>query len=304
MSVAPQVGDSMSQSYVVNFQFLLINPRTFVKITLVTILGCSVASSTITRALANPLIAQAIKPGVATTSSPNQPNLVQLQVSVPRNAGESFETMIRRSQAMAKTFIQRSFDKNKSVTNVNLTVIGENQGFIAPIVSMKVNRQGWKRSPNPQMWATYFPNAQTLLGLKNSFTTATQSTSTLPAQTMTAPAAIPNSPLGYPNVPDTQNNTSFPPSGSNTQQVPPGVVPNNQTPGANTNGSVAPNGATNTTTQTSPVAPNGVTNTTTQTSPVAPNGATNTTIQTSPVAPNGATNTTIQTSPRLPQQQR
>ena len=260
----------MWQSYVNNFQSLSVNPRSLVKISLVTILGCSGVSSTITSAKALPLIAQASTPGVVITPTPNQANLVQLQVSVTRNPSESFETMLRRSEAMARTFIQRSFDKNKSVTNVNLTVLGENQGSIAPIVSMRVNRQGWKRSPDPQMWATYFPNAQTLLGLPDSLTTATQPASTPPLQTITAPAATPNSSLGYPGIPGSENNPPVPPSGSNVQQVPSGAVPTNQTPGANTNGSVAPNGATNTTTQAAPVAPNGTTNTTTQTSPPIP----------------------------------
>jgi hypothetical protein len=327
MSVASQAGDTMWQSYVVNFQFLSINPRTFVRISLVTLLGCSVASSTITSALANPLIAQAIKAGVATTSPPNQPNVVQLQVSVPRIPGESFEMMVLRSQAMAKTFIQRSFNKNKSVTNVNLTVIGENQGFIAPIVSVKVNRQGWQRNPNPLMWATYFTNAQTLLNLPDSFTTATQPASTFPPQTTTAPAMAPSSSMGYPNVYGGQNNAPYPPPGSNVQPQPPGAVPNNQPPGTNTNGSVAPNGATNTTTQPPQVAPNSVTNTTPQTPQVtpntqppqaAPNSVTNTTpqtpqvtpnIQPPPVAPNSVTNTTPQTRqapppPPPPQPQR
>ncbi len=262
MLVAPQAGATMWKSYVINFQSLSLNPISFLKLSLVTLLGCSGASSNITTALANPLLAQASTPGITTTSPPNQPNVVQLQVSVPRNPSESFETMLRRSEAMARTFIQRSFDKNKSVTNVNLTVLGENQGSIAPIVSMKVNRQGWKRSPDPQMWATYFPNAQTLLGLQNSLTTATQPASTPPLQTITAPAATPNSQLGYPDVPGGENNTPAPPPGSNVQQVPPGAIPNNQTPGANTNGSVAPNGATNTTPTNNPaVAPNGATNT-------------------------------------------
>ncbi|MGB3207465.1 MAG: hypothetical protein WBB28_20970 [Crinalium sp.] len=279
----------MWKSYVNNFQSLSVNPRSLVKISLVTLLGCSGVSSTITSAKALPLIAQASTPGVVITPTPNQANLIQLQVSIARNPSESFETMLRRSEAMAKTFIQRSFDKNKSVTNVNLTVLGENQGSIAPIVSMRVNRQGWKRSPDPQMWATYFPNAQTLLGLQNSLTTATQPASTPPLQTITAPAVTPNSSLGYPDNPDGQNNPPVLPSGSNVQQVPPGAVPNNPTPGANTNGSVAPNTTTNTTTQTSPV---------------APNGATNNTTQPTPVAPNGATNNTTQTSPPIPQQQR
>ncbi|HEY9813801.1 MAG TPA: hypothetical protein V6D31_09750 [Candidatus Sericytochromatia bacterium] len=260
----------MWQSYVFNFQFLSVNLRSFVKISLVMLLGCSGVFSTITSALANRLIAQSSTPGVVITPTPNQANLVQLQVSVTRNPSESFETMLRRSEAIAKTFIQRSFNKNQLVTNVNLTVLGENQGFIAPIVSMKVNRQGWKRSPDLQVWAIYFPNVQTLLGLQDNLVTVTQPASTPLVQTITAPVATPSSPLGYPEAPGGQNNTPIPPSGSNVQQVPPGAVPNNQTPGANTNGSVAPNGATNTTNQTSPVAPNGATNTTNQTRQTPP----------------------------------
>ena len=80
-------------------------------------------------------------------------------------AGESFPILLRRAEVVARAAAQRSFDRDILVTFVSIDVVGKNDGAIAPLLRLHVNRQTWQQRPDPQLWATYFPNAPFLLGI-------------------------------------------------------------------------------------------------------------------------------------------
>jgi len=84
-------------------------------------------------------------------------------VSLNRDAGESYQNFLRRAEAVSRAAAQRSFDTDILVTEVVVTIIGQNNGAIAPVLSLKASRQGWRNRPDPQHWATYLPNAESLL---------------------------------------------------------------------------------------------------------------------------------------------
>jgi hypothetical protein len=119
------------------------------------------------------------------------------------------------------------------VTDVAVTIVGENNGAIAPILALEVSRQAWRRRPDPQRWATYFPNTQSLLGFGSTTdeTDATQATPTpnptatpsgnTPGRVIELPGGvrlIPN-PGGTPqqNGAPNQGNTGTPANGANQQ---------------------------------------------------------------------------------------
>ena len=91
----------------------------------------------------------------------------RVNVALTRETGESFRSFLRRAEAVARAAAQRSFDRDILVTEVAVTVIGQNNGAIVPLMSLDVSRQSWTRSPDPQNWITYFPNTDTLLGFDN-----------------------------------------------------------------------------------------------------------------------------------------
>lgn len=88
----------------------------------------------------------------------------RVNVGLTRETGESFRSFLRRAEAIARAAAQRSFDRDILVTEVAVTVVGQNNGAIAPLLSLEVSRQSWRSSPDPQRWITYFPNTDTLLG--------------------------------------------------------------------------------------------------------------------------------------------
>ena len=170
----------------------------------------------------------------------------RVNVALNREPRESYRSFLRRAEAVARAAAQRSFDRDILVTDVAVTIVGQNNGAIAPILSLEVSRQAWRRRPDPQRWATYFPDTQNLLRF-GSTTSETDSTETTPAPNPTATPSrntpgrvielpggvrlIPN-PAGRPqqNGAPNQGNTGTPANGA-TQQNQQAVPANGANPG-------------------------------------------------------------------------
>lgn len=80
-----------------------------------------------------------------------------------REQGESFETLVQRSEIIARAAIQRSFDADVLMTDVIVTVIGDNQGISVPILTVPVSRSEWQLRPDVTQWANYFEAARALV---------------------------------------------------------------------------------------------------------------------------------------------
>ena len=157
---------------------------------------------------------------VALTPHIAQAQTARIELSLDRQPNETYETLVGRAEAAARRATQASFDKDTNVTDVSVVVAGQNQGAIAPILSLRVSRPQWVRQPDAQHWATYFSNAQLLLKFKNLATspasqpdtqnpaTPDQSTNPNPDQPGGNPATAPGQPTNT-NPPD-QPGTSYP----------------------------------------------------------------------------------------------
>jgi len=116
----------------------------------------------------------------------------RLNVALTREAGESFQSFLRRAEAVARAGAQRSFDRDILVTDVAVTVMGQNNGAIVPLLSLEVSRPSWRSRPDPQRWITYFPNTDTLLGFdKTPEEPGTQPRGTSQPMTTPTPSATP-----------------------------------------------------------------------------------------------------------------
>ena len=82
---------------------------------------------------------------------------------INRNSEESYDTFLRRAEAIARAGVQRSFDADLLATEAVVTVVGENQGISIPIMVVQVTRNQWRESPDPQYWARYYETAPMLL---------------------------------------------------------------------------------------------------------------------------------------------
>ncbi|MFB2933719.1 hypothetical protein ACE1B6_00415 [Aerosakkonemataceae cyanobacterium BLCC-F154] len=108
----------------------------------------------------------------------------RVNITLERQPNESFPTLTRRAETVARAAAQRSFDKDILVTQAAVVVTAENGGLSAPILTLEVSRDNWKNYPDARRWSTYYPTAQGLLKIENLVPTAAETT---PGQSPTNP---------------------------------------------------------------------------------------------------------------------
>lgn len=96
------------------------------------------------------------------------------EITLTAQPGESFQTLVRRAEAVARAATQRLFDRDILVTDVAVTILGQNDGQVVPILSVDVSRQGWRAEPEASRWATYFRSASSLLEFRETPTVEAQ----------------------------------------------------------------------------------------------------------------------------------
>ena len=177
-------------------------------ISLVTLLGCGGATWLATAAFA-PQIAQAYT--------------ARSEVALVRQPAETYEGFVRRAEVVARAAAQRSFDRDILVTDVSVMILGQNQGAIAPILSLKVTRGAWRSRPDAPRWATYFPNTKSLLGFVDDVTPSNQP---VPATAEPPPPAAPATTPSPNVVPgDVRDVTPGAPTGTPQNQAPATAAP-------------------------------------------------------------------------------
>ncbi|MCA6471809.1 MAG: hypothetical protein IM585_13430 [Pseudanabaena sp. M135S2SP2A07QC] len=84
------------------------------------------------------------------------------------NQDEGFTVMTRKAEILARSAAQRTFDRDVLVSDVSVKVTAQNlnQDQAAIILQLIVSRRNWASRPDPKIWATYFPMAKSLIGIK------------------------------------------------------------------------------------------------------------------------------------------
>ncbi|MEM8505343.1 MAG: hypothetical protein AAF716_19590 [Cyanobacteria bacterium P01_D01_bin.1] len=87
----------------------------------------------------------------------------RLDLFLDREAGETYEALVRRAEMAARAGAQRSFDHDLLTTNVSVNVVVESKGVTVPILALRVDRDQWRSRPETSFWATYYRTAEMLL---------------------------------------------------------------------------------------------------------------------------------------------
>lgn len=84
------------------------------------------------------------------------------------NQDEGFTVMTRKAEILARSAAQRTFDRDVLVSDVSVKVTAQNlnQDQAAIILQLIVSRREWASRPDPKIWATYFPMAKSLIGIR------------------------------------------------------------------------------------------------------------------------------------------
>lgn len=184
--------------------------------------------------------------GLAIAPAPVQAYTSRLNIDLDVQPGESYETLVRRAEAVARAAAQRSFDRDILITDVAIIITAEHQSRIAPVLSVEATRNQWRSLPDPRRWATYYNNSKVLLGMDRA-----PGTIAAPAPTVTTPAAAPGTTIPASSTPP-GTPSAIPLSPAPTQtpnQTPnqPSNQPSNQSPSQPPSGAVnSPAGTTGT----------------------------------------------------------
>lgn len=164
---------------------------------------------------------------VASAQTPAQVTTASERVeSLDTQPNETYENLMKRAEAMAQAAAQQAFQQ-PDVNAVTVTVLGQNQGEIAPILTLAVSRQQWDSEGQTQRWATYFTSARSLLGFDN--------------QNDTAANQVDNADTSSQNVDENVDQTQESPDEATSGEVESQDIPNRQQPP-----SIAPNAAPDT----------------------------------------------------------
>lgn len=147
---------------------------------------------------------------------------VQLTIS-PNYAEESFETMMRRAEAIARAATQRSLDNDVLVTDVNVIIFIEHHGSTVPALGLKVSRKNWKKFPDPLKWTHRYPGAASLLKFPSEPSLVINQSGSPPNSAPNSAPNSNNSPTGATNSPES-GNSPVPASNPNSNNPPVGAT--------------------------------------------------------------------------------
>jgi hypothetical protein len=117
---------------------------------------------------------------------------LNLNLSLSREGKETYNQFIERANQLAKREIEQGLRSDAGADSVDVVVIGESHGAIAPLLSVKVSRADWQSNPNISRWSNPFPFSKSLLGFESTPPTPPPSPSAPPP----SPPAPPPSPTG------------------------------------------------------------------------------------------------------------
>ncbi len=166
-----------------------------------------------------------------------QDHTKRVDLSLERQPNETYETLLLRAEAAAREAAQTSFDQDIGVTDVSVIIVAQNQGAIAPVLSLEVNRAQWLSRPDVQRWITYFVSARALLQFEDVASTTPDQPET--ANPLTKPRQLRN---GTTNRSEPANSYTTPGQPTNGTAGQTGTANSSPTPGQPTNGTAGQTG--------------------------------------------------------------
>jgi len=80
----------------------------------------------------------------------------QVLLNLTLSGGMTEEEVIARAESMANSEISDRFTSNPSLTAIEITVLGNRNGDVIPIVMTSVSRADWQANPSISAWSNYY----------------------------------------------------------------------------------------------------------------------------------------------------
>jgi len=148
----------------------------------------------------------------------------QIPLTLSREPDETYLSFVQRATTLVTTRLKNDFSKNSSLNELRIVVIGQNNGNIAPVLSVNMSRQQWLNNPNPQPLINYFADSEFLLGFDAPVAPIPQTSTPVPT---TPPAETPSPTQSPPANVSPSNNPPLPAMTSPPEVETPTNSPNN-----------------------------------------------------------------------------
>ena len=89
-------------------------------------------------------------------------------LSIANSGKETYESLIREAETTTQAAITQGFAQNANLTEIQMTVLGEHNGQVVPIMTSTVSRSDWRDTSEIRQWTQYFQFSYALLGLGDS----------------------------------------------------------------------------------------------------------------------------------------
>lgn len=102
--------------------------------------------------------------GLDAVTAPVQAYTARLDVTIDRAPSETYDSIVRRAEVVARAAVQRGFDRDLLANEVSVIIVGRNGGMASPVISVWVTRSQWQSRPDTKRWATYYRGSKSFLG--------------------------------------------------------------------------------------------------------------------------------------------
>ncbi len=156
--------------------------------------------------------------------------ITQVPLTLSREQNESYANFVQRATKLTVTQLKNRFSQNSNLNQVRIVLIGENNGVVAPVLSVNMSRQQWLSKLNPESLINYFQDSQFLLGFDTP-TTSKPEKSPTPLTTPSGNGSNPTAPTTAPpanrpnSAKDNNSPLSTPPSIPNASTPSPAPIP-------------------------------------------------------------------------------
>ena len=97
----------------------------------------------------------------------------QITLSIDATYMPTFSDLVNQAASLAEIEISRQFQADPTISELQITVLGERNGQVVSLLLSSISRDEWQTSSNIHQWTRYFLTSSTLLGYDNSAQSST-----------------------------------------------------------------------------------------------------------------------------------
>ena len=141
---------------------------------------------------------------------------------IDSNDNNSYKILVKKAENLAEDTVNQEFKNNPEITEITVTILGERQSQIVPVLRLTVSRSEWQKNPDIDEFTRYFADAKFLLKFDNNGTATSDSQPKIPNSSPQTPVPPPPPPPSdsQPIVPQPPNKPSTPSRSNSSPRFP------------------------------------------------------------------------------------